>query len=104
MELKKKYEIELYKLKKRESRKDKQLASTIKTKPESSLLELAKGLDKDKIGNILEVLQGDDEGDYDDDLGGIGKIIANNPDLVNSFLGGLKSKKGEKIESEINPY
>jgi len=106
MELKKKYEIELYKLKKRESRKDKKLASTINTKPESSIPELLQGLDKDKISGVLDLLQGGDEDDYEDDsLGGLGGIIKNNPELVNSFLSGLsKPKKNENNENLINTY
>lgn len=105
MELKKKYEIELFKLKKRESRKDKRLASTINTKPESSLLDLAKNIDSNKIGGILEALQGKDdyEDEQDEMLGGIGDIIAKNPDLVQSFLGGL-SKKKDNNETEIKGY
>jgi len=104
MDLKKKYEIELYKLKKRESRKDKKLASTINTKPESSIPELLQGIDKDKISGVLDLLQGGDDDD-DDELGGIGSIIKNNPELVNSFLSGLNTnKKNEKTENQINGY
>lgn len=104
MELKKKYEIELYTLKKKEARKDKKLAATIKTKPDSSIPELLKGLDSSKISSILGALQ-DNEEDEEDSLGGLGSIIANNPDLVNSFISGFKNKKTpEKNETELNPY
>lgn len=61
MELQKKYEIDMIKVKKREGRKDKQVAAEINTKPPRSILDQVKGLDKNKIQDILSYLQEDQE-------------------------------------------
>jgi len=98
LQLKKNYEIDMYKLKKRETRKDKKIGSTIKTTPDRGIMDLIGGLDRDKITGVLDLLQGSDgsysvdEDQGSNELGIVGDLINSNPDLVKSFVDGIASK------------
>jgi len=104
MELRKQYEIDLLKLKKREGRRDKKLAAEINVKPPTSTLEKIQGLDMGKINNILDMVQGRD---YDTGEGGglldnIGDFVSENDDMIQGLLDGLKTKKGGEDEQQYN--
>ena len=106
LQLKKEYEIDMYKLKKRETRKDKKLGSTIKTTPDRGIMDLIGGLDRDKITGVLDLLQGSD-GNYSmdqdepsNDLGVVGDLINSNPDLVKSFVDGFVKKQGSQDQTQ----
>ena len=74
--------------------------TNIKDTPEppenKGILDLLKGLDKDKIEGILDMLQGGEEGEEPGGLGGI--IDQLHPELVKGFLNGINKKKDENQE------
>jgi len=74
--------------------------TNIKDTPEppenKGILDLLKGLDKDKIENILDMLQGGEEGEEPGGLGGIIDHLP--PELVKGFLNGINKKKDENQE------
>jgi len=74
-------------------------------KTETGILELLKGLDKDKIAGILEMLQGGNEETDLENEGIEGTLInfaKNNPDLVKNLISGLGSA-GANIGSQKIP-
>jgi len=64
-------------------------------KDENSILDLLKGIDKDKIGDILGMLQ---EGESEGGGGGAITDIINNlpPEVIEGFLSGLKNGKKQE--------
>jgi hypothetical protein len=69
------------------------------------LPELLKNMDPDTLANIATNLIGTYAGGGGEETGGggigdiLGDLIANNPEIVQSFLGGLKSGKENKVEN-----
>jgi hypothetical protein len=72
-------------------------SASTEIKNESSLIDLLKNLDRDKIGGILEALQPDEEQE-----GGLTGIINNlPPELIENFLEGLKSGKKDEFKGQV---
>jgi hypothetical protein len=69
-------------------------------KNESNLLDLLKNLDKDKVSDILGMLQGGEEAE--EGGGGLSEIIDNlPPEVINSFLAGLKDGQKKEFKSQV---
>lgn len=63
----------------------------------SSLLDLAKGLDRDQISAILEIVSGGGEegsGTLPEGMDDLISFATKNPELVKGFLGGIQKKEG----------
>lgn len=62
---------------------------------DKGLIGLLKGLDKDKIGNILEMLQGEEE--EEDEMDWIKNI---SPELINSVVKGMNKNKSDEDNTQ----
>ncbi len=104
LELNKKYQIEILKLKKREGRKDKKLVAELNPEPPTSLIDSVKGIDLGKVKGLLDMVQGKDydidEEPRNDLIGMIGDFAESNPEMVKGFIDGL-GKKEEKGKNDI---
>ena len=85
--------LKLKKLEKEFGLKGKSVASEIKN--ESSIMDLLKNLDRDKITDILELLQG---GETTEKEGIAGILEQIPPELIEGFLNGLKDKQNQEGE------
>jgi len=96
-----KYTIKRYKLGKQYKIAESQLPPA----PTKSTIEKVKGIDTDKIGNILDMIQGKDYDQIDEDededfLDTIIDIAKNNPELTQQFLGKLGKSGGASKPQE----
>jgi hypothetical protein len=75
-------------------------SSANEIKNENSIMDLLSNLDKDKITDILELLQG---GETETSKGGIAEILDNlPPELIQGFLEGVKGgKKEQEFKSQV---
>jgi len=97
------YERSMLKLKKREARKDKKLASTINTTPPATKTDTIKGLlgalDNDTVQGLISRFSDRDDYEEDNELDGLINFAKNNPELVDGFLKGLN--KGKKKDDNL---
>ena len=106
LELSKGYEIELIKTKARENRlNQKNKAKLVKhnTTPPRSALDLLKDIDVNKIGGIIDMIQGDDYQTDDNPLDTVMDLVNDNPELVKGFVDGIKGKQ-QKIDEKDKQY
>jgi len=106
LKINKEYELELIREKAKQNRKNKKVSAELvqhNTKAPRSIFEQLKGLDTNKIRNIIDMLQGSDyeiEGEGDNLLDGLMGFAQNNPDVVQGLLEGLNNPK--KKDGDIN--
>ena len=98
------YEKEMLKLKKKEARTDKKLAAKIKTSAPAigvgDWINKLKGINPDMILPFLDYIQGSAEEKPAGIADGLFEFAEKNPELVQSFLEGLGTKKQEQDTQE----
>lgn len=94
------YDLELIKLKKREGRKDKKLAATLPDKHKRGAIDSLRSLDLEKVGGILDFLSKDDEEDNSGILDVVGRVVNENPDLVQGLIDGFGGGKKKREHEE----
>jgi len=90
-EMEHKYEILRFRLGKKYKLKEAELPK----KPQAGITDLLKGIDREKIQDILEMIQGG--GDYEEgEEGGtdLMSLYKDNKELINGFLDGIKKGRG----------
>ena len=82
-----KYSMARFKLGKKYKLKEAELPD----KSKAGLGDLIKGIDRNKIEDILDMIQGGDEYESED-RGDLMQLYEDNKDLVNGFIDGIKKK------------